>query len=137
MATIKVDIVSAEGEIHWDTDDNQIKVGDGAATKTFSDDAVVQARANHTGTQLMSTISDAGALATLGTVDTAHGAAIASPARPKPRPIRASSAPETRTSRPDRPSSAKSRPSPMPPKAMIQLMITTVELCWCTCTPER
>jgi len=59
---------TAEGDIQWDTDDNQIKVGDGAATKTFSDDTVVQARANHTGTQLMSTISDAGALATLNTV---------------------------------------------------------------------
>lgn len=30
---------TAEGVIEWDTDNNQIKVGDGAATKTFSDDA--------------------------------------------------------------------------------------------------
>ena len=31
---------TAEGAIEWDTDDNQIKIGDGAATKVFSDDAV-------------------------------------------------------------------------------------------------
>lgn len=31
---------TAEGDIQWDTDDNKIKVGDGAATKTFSDDSV-------------------------------------------------------------------------------------------------
>lgn len=30
---------TAEGDIQWDTDDNQIKVGDGASTKTFSSDA--------------------------------------------------------------------------------------------------
>lgn len=30
---------TAEGDIQWDTDDNQIKIGDGAATKTFSDDS--------------------------------------------------------------------------------------------------
>jgi len=30
---------TAEGDIQWDTDDNQIKVGDGAATKVFSDDS--------------------------------------------------------------------------------------------------
>ncbi|MCA9360082.1 hypothetical protein KC850_03530 [Candidatus Kaiserbacteria bacterium] len=30
---------TAEGDIQWDTDDNQIKVGDGASTKTFSDDS--------------------------------------------------------------------------------------------------
>jgi hypothetical protein len=31
---------TAEGDIQWDTDDNKIKVGDGATTKTFSDDSV-------------------------------------------------------------------------------------------------
>lgn len=31
---------TAEGDIQWDTDDNQIKVGDGVGTKTFSDDSV-------------------------------------------------------------------------------------------------
>ena len=31
---------TAEGRIAWDTDDNKIKVGDGATTKTFSDDSV-------------------------------------------------------------------------------------------------
>ncbi len=31
---------TAEGRIAWDTDDNKLKVGDGASTKTFSDDAV-------------------------------------------------------------------------------------------------
>lgn len=30
---------TAEGDIQWDTDDNQIKIGDGVGTKTFSDDA--------------------------------------------------------------------------------------------------
>lgn len=60
---------TAEGDIRWDTDDNNIKVGDGSGTKTFSDDSVVVARANHTGTQLMSTISDAGSLATKSTVN--------------------------------------------------------------------
>lgn len=30
---------TAEGDIWWDTDDNQIKVGDGSGTKTFSDDS--------------------------------------------------------------------------------------------------
>lgn len=30
---------TAEGDIQWDTDDNKLKVGDGAATKTFSDDS--------------------------------------------------------------------------------------------------
>lgn len=29
---------TAEGDIQWDTDDDKIKVGDGAGTKTFSDD---------------------------------------------------------------------------------------------------
>lgn len=31
---------TAEGDIQWDTDDNQIKVGDGASTVTFSNDTV-------------------------------------------------------------------------------------------------
>lgn len=31
---------TAEGAIEWDTNDNKIKIGDGAATKTFSDDSV-------------------------------------------------------------------------------------------------
>ncbi len=31
---------TAEGRIAWDTDDNQLKVGDGSGTKTFSDDSV-------------------------------------------------------------------------------------------------
>lgn len=31
---------TAEGDIQWDTDDNKIKIGDGASTKTFSDDSV-------------------------------------------------------------------------------------------------
>ena len=30
---------TAEGDIQWDTDDNKIKIGDGASTKTFSDDS--------------------------------------------------------------------------------------------------
>ncbi len=49
---------TAEGLIEWDTDDHRIAIGDGSTTKLFSDDVVVQARANHTGTQLASTISD-------------------------------------------------------------------------------
>lgn len=49
---------TAEGDIQWDTDGNQIAIGDGAGTKVFSDDSVVLARANHTGTQTASTISD-------------------------------------------------------------------------------
>ncbi len=63
---------TSEGDVQWDTDDDQIKVGDGSGTKVFSDDSVVQDRANHTGTQSMSTISDAGALATQDTVGTAE-----------------------------------------------------------------
>lgn len=31
---------TAEGDIQWDTDNDQIKVGDGTGTKTFSDDSV-------------------------------------------------------------------------------------------------
>lgn len=62
---------TAEGDIQWDTDNDQIKVGDGAATKTFSDDSYVLNRANHTGSQTMSTISDAGALATKSTINNA------------------------------------------------------------------
>ncbi len=31
---------TAEGDIQWDTDHNKLKVGDGASTKTFSDDSV-------------------------------------------------------------------------------------------------
>lgn len=38
---------TAEGDIQWDTDDNQIKVGDGASTKTFSDDSKVALVANN------------------------------------------------------------------------------------------
>jgi hypothetical protein len=49
---------TAEGDIQWDTDDDQIKVGDGTGTKTFSNDVVNRDRANHTGTQLSTTISD-------------------------------------------------------------------------------
>lgn len=30
---------TAEGDIQWDTDDNQIKIGDGASTLTFSDNS--------------------------------------------------------------------------------------------------
>lgn len=32
---------TAEGDIQWDTDDNQIKIGDGSGAKVFSDDAVM------------------------------------------------------------------------------------------------
>lgn len=60
---------TAEGDIQRDTDDNTIKVGDGSGTKVFSDDSVVQSRSNHTGTQTMSTISDAGSLATKSNVN--------------------------------------------------------------------
>ena len=49
---------TGEGDIQWDTDGNNFAVGDGAGTKIFSDDSVVEARANHTGTQAASTISD-------------------------------------------------------------------------------
>lgn len=49
---------TAEGDIQWDTDNDQIVVGDGVGTKIFSDDSVVEDRANHTGTQTASTISD-------------------------------------------------------------------------------
>ena len=49
---------TGEGDIQWDTDGNNFAVGDGAGTKIFSDDAIVEARANHTGTQVASTISD-------------------------------------------------------------------------------
>lgn len=49
---------TAEGDIQWDTDGNQIVIGDSVGQKIFSDDTVVQNRANHTGTQLASTISD-------------------------------------------------------------------------------
>lgn len=31
---------TVEGDVQWDTDDNKLKVGDGASTKTFSDDSV-------------------------------------------------------------------------------------------------
>lgn len=34
---------TAEGDIRWDTNDNRIVVGDGAATKVFSDDSVTTA----------------------------------------------------------------------------------------------
>jgi hypothetical protein len=47
-----------------------LNVADGATAN--SSDATLLARANHTGTQAMATISDAGALATLNTVGTAQ-----------------------------------------------------------------
>jgi hypothetical protein len=59
---------TGEGDVQWDTDDDKLKVGDGTGTKTFSDDAYALDRANHTGTQAMATVSDAGALATKDTV---------------------------------------------------------------------
>lgn len=43
---------TAEGDIQWDTDDNQIKVGDGAATKTFSDDSKQVLRAGGVASQM-------------------------------------------------------------------------------------
>ena len=49
---------TTEGLIEWDTNDNNIAVGDGTNTLIFSDDSIVESRANHTGTQLSSTISD-------------------------------------------------------------------------------
>ena len=67
---------TAEGLIEWDTDGNQIKIGDGAATKTFSDDSVVQARANHTGTQAFSTITGTVPIAQGGSGQTTQQAAI-------------------------------------------------------------
>ncbi|MGB1539936.1 MAG: DUF2793 domain-containing protein, partial [Rickettsiales bacterium] len=60
---------TAEGDIQWDSDDNKIVIGDGSGQKSFSNDTVVLARANHTGTQAMSTISDAGTLATQSTIN--------------------------------------------------------------------
>lgn len=63
---------TVEGVIEWDTDNNRLAVGDGATTKIFSDDAVVQARANHTGTQLLSTISDSGSLAALNSINNSN-----------------------------------------------------------------
>ena len=54
---------TAEGDIQWDTDDDKLKVGDGSATKTFSDDSYTLDRTNHTGTQTLSTISDSGTAA--------------------------------------------------------------------------
>lgn len=44
---------TTEGDIQWDTDDNKIKIGDGAGTKTFSDDsynASTYAATSHTHT---------------------------------------------------------------------------------------
>lgn len=35
-----VPVVSAEGDIRWDTDNDQIKIGDGSGSKVFSDDSV-------------------------------------------------------------------------------------------------
>jgi hypothetical protein len=61
-----------EGRIMWDTNDDRMAIGTGAATLLFSDDTVLKNRANHTGSQLMSTISDAGALATKATVSDAE-----------------------------------------------------------------
>jgi hypothetical protein len=49
---------TAEGEIWWESDADRMAVGDGATTKLFSDDSVVQNRANHTGQQTISTLSD-------------------------------------------------------------------------------
>lgn len=54
-----------------DTEKTKLTNIEAGATNN-STDAVLVARANHTGTQLMSTISDAGNLATLDTVDTAQ-----------------------------------------------------------------
>ncbi|TFH57820.1 MAG: hypothetical protein E4G91_10350, partial [Candidatus Zixiibacteriota bacterium] len=43
---------TVEGEIHWDTDNNQIKVGDGAATQAFSNDVDIAAAYQATSTEL-------------------------------------------------------------------------------------
>lgn len=48
---------TAEGDIQWDTDGNQIKVGDGSGAKTFSDDSVT-----------------AGSIATHAALTATHGA---------------------------------------------------------------
>lgn len=66
---------TAEGRIMWDSDDNRLAIGDGAGTKLFSSDTVTLNRANHTGSQAMATISDAGALATLDEVTASEIAA--------------------------------------------------------------
>jgi hypothetical protein len=58
-----------EGRIEWDTDNDQIKIGDGVGTKTFSDDTQLAA-ANHTHT--LTDITDSGALAALNTVGTSQ-----------------------------------------------------------------
>ena len=67
---------TAEGRVEWDTDDNTLKIGDSTATVTFSGDTYVLNRANHTGTQTLSTISDAGALAALSAVSGGTGGTI-------------------------------------------------------------
>lgn len=61
---------TVDGEIWWDTDSDKLVIGDGASQVTISADTFVLSRANHSGTQLMSTISNAGALAVLDTVGT-------------------------------------------------------------------
>ena len=43
---------TVEGEIHWDTDDNRLKVGDGSGTQTFSNDADIAAAYQSTSTEL-------------------------------------------------------------------------------------
>jgi hypothetical protein len=48
----------SNGRLEWDSDDFRMVAGDGTAQRIFSDDTVVLARANHTGTQASSTISD-------------------------------------------------------------------------------
>jgi hypothetical protein len=47
-----------DGRLQWDSDNNRLAVGDGAGTKVFSDNTVVEDRANHSGTQTAATISD-------------------------------------------------------------------------------
>jgi hypothetical protein len=48
---------TGEGDIEWDTNDDKIAVGTGSGTKVFSDDSVVTDRANHTGSQAISTVT--------------------------------------------------------------------------------
>lgn len=72
-STIKGRITAGSGDLENLTGANVrtiINVADGATAN--SSDAFLLARANHTGTQTLSTISDSGALAALSTVDTAQ-----------------------------------------------------------------
>ena len=46
---------TAEGDIQWDTDGNQIKVGDGSGAKTFSDDSVTATTATSAASSAVST----------------------------------------------------------------------------------